>query len=271
MEKLVWLVAIFALAVGTVHAGSDKNVNAANSVQGETCDSRIVDQACVDGLKDNLASKYTQCTAGFGAFSEANKEEFASDIQDLVQNYLEISMKYLELANYFNEWNVNRKGFHSYYSKLSDEAWEDAVTIMQHMIKRGGSLKKKFEFKKRFQFQDKTRVEAPFVATQLSNLSELSSLSMALEWQKEVVKKTLDVLKRHQPRSDETGATSGNTNTYAVHSDPEFTHFLAQQLSERQVLKVKHLANYVNSLSGALSSTSNTGVVLHLFDSQVLK
>lgn len=50
-------------------------------------------------------------------------------------------------ANYFNEWNVDRPGFHAFFNKLADEEWSSGIELMTHMLKRGGRLNNGFTVK----------------------------------------------------------------------------------------------------------------------------
>jgi len=251
MRNSVLGFAVFALLAISAAADtpSAEGSNAATGVFENT----IRNEVCGDGLRKKEILNPDKCTATFGAFKKDNIDLFQQGIQALVQGHLELSMKYLELANFFNQWNLNRHGFHDYFSKLSDEAWEDGVAIMQHMIKRGGALSDQFSFVN----PGTDRAKKTFQPINFDNMCELTSLSLALKLEKQSVQDTLEALAHHEKPK--------------IHSDPEFTHFLAEKLSDRHVLKVKHLANHVNSLSAALDSTPNAGLALHIYDTQLLK
>jgi len=200
-----------------------------------------------------------KCTAQFGQFPHLNNQTEA-----LIKEHLRASMEFLMIGNHFGEWNINRKGFFEYFQKLSDAAWEDAIDLMQHMVKRGGRLTNDFEIPEAEECTSKGNE-----AYKCYDMDELNALSKALDIQKSLARSTLRLitLANHAPVrvGEEIGEWPKGSQR-----DGEFAHYLADQVSDKQVMRIKDLANHVNSLSQALDATSDAGLVLYIYDTQVL-
>lgn len=185
--------------------------------------------------KEYNEGEVLNCTAQFGRVFDMNTET-----QRLVEHQLKYSMEYLLMSSHFGEWNINRKGFQDYFSKLSDASWDDAVTLVQHLIKRGGKLQKSLSIDLTTPGKQNTH-----------KYGELYALSKALDMEKHISEKYLGLIK---------------PGDY----DAEFAHFLADEVSDKKVLRIKHLSNHVNSLYKAVKSAADSSFVFYLYDTQIL-
>lgn len=185
------------------------------------------------------------CTSSFGGFPA-----LADRTQSLIQKYIQASMKYLLMASHFNEWESERPGFHKYLSQLSDSAFNDAVKIIKHVTTRGGYL-------------NNFTIPMPEDET-YHELGELEAMSKALDIEKGLASRCLNLIH---------ASTHGDVKI-GQHTDGEFAHFLADQVSDNHAVRVKSLANHVNTLSQvvshSLSKSGDPSFVLHIYDQQVL-
>ncbi|CAG7816469.1 unnamed protein product [Allacma fusca] len=217
-----------------------------------------VSTACPPAGQGKTPLSPASCTSQFGQFPRLNDKTEA-----LIKEHLRASMQFLMLANHFGEWDINRKGFYEYFNKLSDYAWEDAGALLEHMVKRGGQLSNKFQIPAA---EDPKEQQDKFY-----DMTELHALSKALDIQKNLAKSTLRLitLANHGPSVNDTEEID-EWRTHGFQRDGEFAHFLADEVSDKQVLRIKHLANHVNTLSQALDETPDAGLVLYIYDTQVL-
>lgn len=61
-------------------------------------------------------------------------------LQNYAKDLIEKSYEYLLLSVNFGQFKNNRDGLKTYYRKLSDQAWEDAVDLIKYITKRGGKM-----------------------------------------------------------------------------------------------------------------------------------
>jgi len=140
-------------------------VPSANTI--ESCFEEI-GKTC-DPLANDYDTAEPTCTAKFGGF-KSPRPKLITDAQNLIRLYLQTSMQYMLISSHFNEWDINRKGFHNYFSKLSDDSWDIAQALIHHMTERGGNLDPDF------------KVSMP--EKQEYRLGELVALSKGLEIEK---------------------------------------------------------------------------------------
>jgi ferritin len=190
------------------------------------------------------------CSAAYAGFPDLQTKS-----QNLAEQHLEASMKYLLFASHFGTWNYDRKGFAEYFGKLSDEAFEDAVSIIKHMSKRGGRL------------EDLTVTMVPSE----HEVSELEGLTKALDIQRALANETSQVI-------HSAGHGSHEHNRFP---DGEFAHFLAEEILEKATDRVQNLATHVNNLGDAIAATTGQlqdtredltkrAFLIHLYDTQFL-
>jgi len=196
-----------------------------------------------DSVVKELNSNSSFCRSTFGGFPQ-----LADKTQLLAQKQIQASMQMLLVGCHFSEWNVDRKGFFKLFMDLSDAQFQDAVTLIQHMVDRGGRL---------------VNFTVPMIEEGYQ-LGELVALSKALDIEKGLASRTLNLAH---------AATHGDVKTNQ-HTDSEFSHFLADRVSDKHSIRIKTLANHVNTLSQAvthaLAKTGDPAFALHIFDTQVL-
>lgn len=197
---------------------------------------------CVAG--NALSYDQARCTPEWGAFPRVNGET-----NDLIQQQLKSSFEYLLIASHFKEWKYNRPGFANYFTKLSDDNWDEAISLMLHMVERGGNLVRDF----------KVDMPGPGDATTSYQLKEIEALSKALDKERRTATRTLHL------------AHLANHGQGVPH-DAEFADFLAERLHKNSVLRIKHLANYVKLLSDIVTDSAvDSAYALFKFDTEYLK
>lgn len=48
------------------------------------------------------------------------------------------SFQYLLMSSHFGNYEAHREGFKALYRKLSDKSWEDTISVLKYLGKRGG-------------------------------------------------------------------------------------------------------------------------------------
>jgi len=199
-------------------------------------------------MADSLRSgTELECAGAWGAFPRLNPET-----NELISHRLGNSMQYLLTASYFNEWDINRPGFNAYFNKLSDQEWDSGISLMIAMLKRGGKLNRKFS------------VELPDETKFSSRQNEMEALARTLDSEKETAEKTLKLIYWANHKSIETADDQS-------HRDPGFADYLAEGLNDVNVLRIKHLSNYVNMLTHIQTSGVDMSYAMHTFDTEILK
>jgi ferritin len=197
---------------------------------------------------DTLRSIDT-CNSNYGGFTNRQYRTVEEDMQNLIGQHLSASMQYLLIASRFNEWKMDRKGFHALYSKMSDDAFNEAVAMIQHMNMRGGRLETDFNIT---------------MPTDVNyQMSELESLSKVLAIEKQLAKNTLLLIN-----------SASHAKLQSHHSDGELALFLAEQISGNHSPRIKSLAAHVNNLGQAiahgLEKNNDPAYVVYLYDTQFL-
>jgi len=121
---------------------------------------------CVAGSSLTSPYPHDKCTPEWGAFPRVNGET-----NELIARHLKTSLEYLLIANHFKDWKYHRPGFVNYFSKLSEDNWNEGLSLMLHMVERGGTLLKDF----------KIDMPGPGDATTQYQLKEVEALSRALD------------------------------------------------------------------------------------------
>lgn len=62
------------------------------------------------------------------------------DLQAYANAHIESSFEYLLMSSHFGNYEANRDGFKGLYRKLSDNAWQKAIDMIQFITKRGGTM-----------------------------------------------------------------------------------------------------------------------------------
>lgn len=107
------------------------------------------------------------CNANYSGFSQN-----LPHLQDYANNFIQKSFDYLLLSANFGTHVKNRPGFEKQFRGLSDSAWNNAITLIKHITKRGGS----HDFSK--------SSLSPSAKDKTLELDELNSLALALDVEK---------------------------------------------------------------------------------------
>ena len=75
------------------------------------------------------------CDAKYGSF-----EAMQPELQAYANAHIESSFEYLLMSTHFGNYEANREGFKGLYRKLSNDAWEKAIDIINFITKRGGRM-----------------------------------------------------------------------------------------------------------------------------------
>jgi len=78
------------------------------------------------------------CSSAYGGYKANSTNE--KNLHTLVKYQLEDSFKYLLMGSHFNRDDVNRMGLHGLLMGYSDETWNNAVSLIKYMTKRGANL-----------------------------------------------------------------------------------------------------------------------------------
>jgi len=190
------------------------------------------------------------CNSNYGGFSNMEFRMIEQDTQSLISQHLQASMQYLLFASRFNEWKMDRKGFNAFYSKMSDDAFNEAVALLQHMNLRGGRLDSEFK--------------VPMPEHEKYSISEMESLSRVLALEKGLVKNSLLLIN-----------SATITKTTPHETDGELAFYLAEQISGNHAPRVKTLAAHVNNLgqviAHGLEKNSDPAYVVYLYDTQFMQ
>jgi len=178
------------------------------------------------------------------------------DTQNLIQEHIRLSTEYLLMASHFNEWSVNRQGFHNYFLKLSDEKWQQGIDLLKYSIIRGGEITPDFN------------VPVPSGGGSLYKMYELPALAKALDLEKRL---TTDILSLAHRATLHTSTTHANlTVTNNNDNDGAFSYYLNEDVSHNKVPRIKDLSNHINTLAVAMKSTNDPAFVLYIYDNNVL-
>lgn len=102
------------------------------------------------------------------------------------------------LSTNFGNYVKNRPGFEKVFRSLSDRAWNNAFSLIKEITKRGGA----HDFAARISSN-------PIQQSKMLELSELNSLALALDVEKELAKEAHDIHQRYSHA------------THKSHYDPE--------------------------------------------------
>lgn len=151
------------------------------------------------------------------------------------------------MATHFGTHIKNRPGFEKLFRGLADKAFDDAISLIQHMTKRGGQMN--FNTKPTIAKNTQTRFE----------VNELHSLALALEIEKDLATEAHHI---HEHIS--------HANNRA-HYDPEIAHYIEEEFIEEQAKIVRQLSGYTNDLKKLVKDSEDTSLSVFLFDEYLQK
>ncbi|KAG8222037.1 hypothetical protein J437_LFUL003957 [Ladona fulva] len=154
-------------------------------------------------------SKMTNCRQNFQA-------EVENAFNRQINMELHASHVYLTIANFYDQDDVALKGFHKYFSKMSDEEREHARKMMRYQNQRGGRV---------------AISEVPVPPELLLWNSPLTSMQTALDMEKKVNQSLLDL-----------HALATRTN------DAAFCEFLEREFLHEQVKSIKEISDHITNI-----------------------
>jgi len=178
------------------------------------------------------------------------------DTQNLIQEHIRLSTEYLLMASHFNEWSINRPGFHNYFLKLSDEKWQQGIDLLKYSITRGGEITPDFN------------VAVPSGRGSLYKMYELPALAKALDMEKRLTTDSLSLAHRATLHTTTTHANKTVTNNQD--NDGAFSYYLNADVTQNKVPRMKDLSNHINTLGIAMKSVNDPAFVLYIYDNDVL-
>lgn len=197
---------------------------------------------------------FDKCTARFSDYHHVT-----TDVTDLTAQLLDQSFEFLFLSAAFNQHLKDRPGFEKLYRNVADQAWADAMTLMKYQSKRGYPAAE-------FNSTHELRLQSdPTVA------EELSSLKMAMEYEKTVAEAAHAIHKKSSVVGHVVHSKKGVAHKHPAQYDPDGAHFFDEKIIKGRSASVRKLTGYIHMLNGILNDDAHTrDMGLHLFD-QYLK
>jgi hypothetical protein len=141
------------------------------------------------------------------------------------------------------------KDFILFFTKMSDDAFNEGIAILQHMNMRGGTLNTDFNITMPTDTDYK--------------VSEMEAMSKGLAIEKSIVKKTLLLIN---------AASHAKANSH--HSDGELALYLSELISGNHAPRVKLIASHVNNLgqliAHGLEKNNDPSYSVYLYDTQFM-
>ena len=190
----------------------------------------------VSNLDDKCSAKHGQIV------------NLQSHLQGYANHNLLTSFQYLLMSSHFGNYDAQREGFKALYRKLSDQSWEDTISVLKYLGKRGGYA----DFNE--PIHDTEAMEYKTL-----NLDEIISLSMALDMQKGLAKAATRI---HSKALQQDSTKSKQ--------DAGIIHYMQEQFVEPQTERIRDLAGYINDMHGILTS-SDASIGVYLFDEYLKK
>lgn len=195
---------------------------------------------------DHNSSDVNQFTAQFSSINHVQ-----NDLQTFTNQQLDKSFDFLLLAFTFDKYDLDRPGFEKLYRKISDKAWEDTIALVKYQSRRGlvvsldgvetGVVNRLSEGK--------------FGKTSLLDSTEMSSLKVALGYEKTLADESHRIHKKISHAHDKGAAY-----------DPDVAHYLDEEIIEDQSGTIRKLTGYIHNLHSILEEANTKDMGLHMFD-----
>ncbi|XP_055848896.1 soma ferritin [Episyrphus balteatus] len=204
----------------------------------------------------NPTGNFGNCNAQYGAIPHIEHH-----LQSYASQQLSASYDYLLLSTFYNTYQRDRPGFSKLFRSLSDEAFENTIKLIKHVTKRGGVIPFRMH-------QQVKRGRVPVEDDKKTlDFDELPSLSKALDMEKELSKKAIE-LHAHV-------SVHNSQATKTVTYDPEITQFLEEEFLGKQSSNIRKLSGYANDLHKIVDRNANggssTALGVFLFDEYLQK
>lgn len=155
------------------------------------------------------------------------------------------------LQTHFDSFQKNRPGFKKLFNGLSDESWDETVTLIKHVTKRGGTI----------DFSGFGSEQLSAIGGKTLEVDELYALALALDSEKQLGN---DAIKVHQH------ASHMNHKEDKSWYDPELTQFMEEKFLEKQASTIRKLSGYANDLK-RLMQVNDPSLNVYLFDEYLAK
>nr|XP_012223730.1 PREDICTED: uncharacterized protein LOC105672991 [Linepithema humile] len=209
--------------------------------------------SCSAVIKDTCASKTLtnseNCNAKYG-----NIDELQEKVQEYINANIQKSFNFLLMSTYFGNFFESRDGLKGLYRKISDKSWQEAIELSKYLAHRGSMIKLTVNPHNQV---DDSKYE----------LNEVASLAKALEHQKELADKALNLHDKalHSHRLND--KNTENTIPQRV-NDAGLAHYIVEHFVEPLTESIRQLAGYTNDLKRMLAADSYP-VSVYLFDEYI--
>ncbi|RZF46615.1 hypothetical protein LSTR_LSTR002947 [Laodelphax striatellus] len=173
MHKLILCAFLSLVAVGT----SDDSVVA----EAGACYTSL--RRDCSGSSDGILLKSPVCSSKYSGFNHVH-----SDLQKFIVTQIEQSFQYLTMSTKFGNYKSNRPGFEKLHRHLADKSWEESIELMKYVTSRGYDVNLKTS---PYDFSNITKSLTDI--NTYPEISELNSLSLALEMNKFLAVKAHDI------------------------------------------------------------------------------
>ncbi|XP_043469149.1 uncharacterized protein LOC122502891 [Leptopilina heterotoma] len=180
------------------------------------------------------------CNAKYGSF-----ENMQTDLQAYTNAHIESSFEYLLMSSHFGNYEANREGFKGLYRKLSDNAWQKAIDMIQFITKRGGTMN----------FNQLPHFKKTASDSRVLELNEIGSLAKALDTEKVMAEEALRLHAQTQNHPKQDAAVA---------------HYLEEEFMEAQADCIRKLAGHSNDLKNLLQDR-DASLSIFLFDEYLQK
>ncbi|XP_037091041.1 uncharacterized protein LOC119111332 [Pollicipes pollicipes] len=187
-----------------------------------------------------------ECNARVGTFNSVHAPQY----KKVINKALKLALQYMSIPLRPGHTN-HRLGFQKLFKSASDERFEQAVSMIKYVVKRGGTM------------HQALNVKLP--TTGLYNPLPLPSLGLALTDAKDMYE---EQARLHRGALCLT-ATAGGIAEAGCALDADLAH-QAQDALESEVERVSGLASKANLLASMFTSGEHS-LAEHLFDQQLLK
>lgn len=182
------------------------------------------------------------------------------------------------MSTHFGNYEANREGFKGLYRKLSDKSWEDAIDLIKYIAQRGGTMDMNqlpresateivsiiYLFLSQQHVLLTERKIYQYYCSQVKDssdgqvieLTELNSLSKALDSQKHLANEALHIHTQTQHHTKDDAAVA---------------HYIEEHFMESLSERVRQLAGYSNDLKNMLKDTHDASLSVFLFDEYLQK
>ena len=189
------------------------------------------------------------CDSRFGGFA-SEKKTLEKEVQVYINSQLAKSYEYLLLATYFNSYQTNRPGFQKLYQGLSDRSFDDSIELIKQITRRGGEIN----------FNTKHKSDASVESTKTLEVTELNSLAIALDNEKQLSRGAMHV---HQ--------IAAHSHKDQSRADPEMTQYMEEKFLSSQASTVRKLSGYANDLAKLMNNGPDASLSIYLFDEYLQK